>query len=416
MKILHLSSYDFGGAANAAIRLHEGLLAAGLESRFACKTVSQVRNGIVPVLKEKGDLLKKSATRIDFHLARLLHPGVRPVLPFPRMSGGGMRALDRYVPDLINLHWVEHNFITPADLRKLVARRIPMVWTLHDMAPLSGGFSYREAGGLPPAALGPLCCPGSRLRQSSRILAERTRALAGADLTIVSPSRWLAAEAAHSPVFERFPVHVIPYGIDTDVFRPLDKMDSRDRWDVPRNAKVILFGADTFDDPRKGISHLQAALESLSSQIPDLVVLGFGNRDFISDHFPGIETRSAGRVRDLTELASLYSAADVFVCPSREDNLPNTVIESLCCGTPVAGFEVGGLPDLVEQGRTGYLAPCYEPDELGAAIHRIIAAGTEEGGDLRNNCRKFAMDSLGLSGQAEAYHRLYKEILDRQIN
>jgi glycosyltransferase involved in cell wall biosynthesis len=376
------------------------------------KTVSREREGVFGVLKEGGDLLARQATRIDYHVARILHPRVRPVLPVPVLPGCGLRALEHAAADLVNLHWVEHHFITPRELAKLAGLGIPLVWTLHDMAPLAGGFSYREAAGLDLAPYGPLVYEGPRRGPSQHILDGRVAALKGANLTVIAPSEWLAEEARRSPVFRHMRIERIPYGIDTATFQPLDRAEARRRWNLPEETRVILFGADTFDDPRKGICHLQRAVESLASHLAGgrPLLLGFGNRQALEPDLFAIESRGVGRIDDARDLVSLYSAADVFVCPSREDNLPNTMIESLACGTPVVGFQVGGLPDFVRNHQTGILAKPYDTEELGRGIRTLLELPAAESAAMRDRCRSLATQGLGLAKQATAYLAIYREL------
>ncbi len=415
MKILHLCTYDTGGAANAALRLHEGLKRLGQESVFASRTTAVAAPDRVAVIKPQGDWIARQAPRIEYHLARLLFPMVRPVLTRGLLPGFGLRAMEVVQPDIVNLHWVDHGMISTRDLARLAASGIPLVWTLHDMVPLTGGFGYREVVGLQPAALGPLTCGGTRAAASRALLDRRRQALESAHLTVVAPSHWLAEEARRSPVFEKHRVVHIPYGIDTSVFLPLNREAARNRWNLPQDARVILFGADTFDDTRKGMHHLKAALARMNPP-PDgqpLLLVGFGNRaDLKPDDFP-IPVQGLGRLSSAEDIAMLYSAADVFVCPSREDNLPNTMVESLACGTPVTGFQVGGLMDLVLEGITGSLARCYDEAGLACALEQVLYAAPEKRAEMRYACRHLAEFRLNLGHQATGYEAIYRDMLSK---
>jgi glycosyltransferase involved in cell wall biosynthesis len=176
---------------------------------------------------------------------------------------------------------------------------------------------------------------------------------------------------------------------------------------------VILFGADTFDDPRKGMHHLKAALAQMNPP-PDgrpLLLVGFGNRaELKPDDFP-LPVKGLGRLSSAEDIAMLYAAADVFVCPSREDNLPNTMVESLACGTPVTGFQVGGLMDLVHEGTTGSLAPCYDEAGLARSLERILYTSPDRQAEMRHACRDLAESRLTLGHQAASYESLYRDLL-----
>lgn len=413
MKVLHLCTYDVGGAANAALRLHDGLLEKGIESRFASKRSTVPGPGRFGVVGKRWDWLAANSPRIEFHLARLLHFRVRPVITRDYLPGCGLRALEGAKPDIVHLHWVAHGFIRAKDLTTIRKLGIPMVWTLHDMSPLAGGFGFRESVGLPPAALGPLVCPDARQQASAGIIAEREKALAEADLTVVAPSRWLADESRGSPVFRKHRIEVIPYGIDTGSFAPELRDKARIRWRIDGGTRVILFGADTFEDSRKGIHHLKAALTTLAGRkdCPPLLVIGFGNREELrQEDFP-VPVRGVGRLSDPADIAELYAASDVFACPSREDNFPNTMVESLACGTPVVGFEIGGLPDMVVDGATGCLAKPYDETALAECLLAVISQDSGDREKMRANCRSLALERLTLSKQAEDYIAVYESML-----
>ena len=409
MRILHLNTYDKGGAANAAFRLHQGLLQEGVDSVFASKFSTFDSKAKISVLSSTFDFMERRSPQIEFHLSKFLHPFTRPVLVKNILPGCGMRAIHEVKPSIVHLHWIEHGLLNTRELARLAKSKIPLVWTLHDMAPVSGGFGYRESVNLPPDAYGSLVVEGSRSTLSRKIMDERADALKGANLTVAAPSAWLAEEARRSPVFKKHRVEHIPYGIDTVTFTPIDQTNARLKWNLPLNSKIILFGADTFEDSRKGIEHLKNALFKMPKEIDGqkLLLVGFGNIDKIpQDLFP-IPVIGVGRINSQTDLASLYSAADVFVCPSREDNLPNTMIESLACGIPVVGFRIGGLPDFVIPNLTGELASPYNETELAQAILLILNYTKDHQKEIKSNCVILSEKKLAIKNQSEKYKLLY---------
>jgi glycosyltransferase involved in cell wall biosynthesis len=407
MKVLHLCTYDSGGAANAALRLHDGLLALDTQSVFASKFMACPGANRMAVVRARGDFLARHAPRIEYQLARLLHPLTRPVLTRGFLPGCGLRAVESTGPDVVNLHWVEHGMVSVRDLARLKHRGIPIVWTLHDLSPLTGGFGYRESAGMAPVPFGPCVLPGRRQAASMGMLDARTDALRDANLVVVAPSAWMADEARRSPVFRRHRVEHVPYGINTALFRPMERQAARARWNLPLDRPVILFGADTFADHRKGVAHLQEALTSVVPALRPLepLLVGFGNSNPLNPDEFALPVVGLGRISGPEELAMLYSAADVFVCPSREDNLPNTIIESLACGTPVVGFRIGGIPDVVREGDTGYLADPYDSSMLGESIRLALGA------PLREKCRNYALKHLDAEIQARKYLDIYASII-----
>ena len=382
-----------------------------ISSVFASKWTTRDGRNRLAVAKGKLDWRANLYPRIDYHLARALKPRDEAVVTTGWLRGVGTRAVDAFKPDVLHLHWIDHGMLSIADLEMLSNSGIPIVWTLHDMAPAAGGFGFRESVGLSPSPFGPMTCQDSRRHGSESIIRRRTAALAKANLTVVAPSRWLGEEARRSPVFANHRIETIPYGIDTGKFRPVDRKDARGRWHLGMNEKVILFGADTFEDKRKGLHHLAAALGRTTVAKTGWRVVGFGNRQPIpDDRFP-IPATGVGRVQSSAELASLYSAADVFACPSREDNLPNTMLESLACGTPVVGFDVGGIPDFIRPGISGALAPRYDEGALAYNLCEILGQDTEAASSMRLACRNIAVEELALEHQASRYLEIYQEML-----
>ncbi len=189
--------------------------------------------------------------------------------------------------------------------------------------------------------------PGSQAQHDRRIEPSR--------LNVVAPSRWLSEEARGSAVLGRFEVQTVPYGLETDVFQPRDRTVIRNLLDIPLDARVILFLAEGLGNRRKGFDLLLTALEQLPLQENTFLIAVGGGSVEVTERLR-LPVRWLPPISNDRYLSFIYSAADVFVMASRADNLPNTVLESLSCGTPVAGFAVGGVPDLVDDGETGRLA------------------------------------------------------------
>jgi glycosyltransferase involved in cell wall biosynthesis len=213
-----------------------------------------------------------------------------------------------------------------------------------------------------------------------------------------------------SSLLSRYAVECIPNGINTDVFRPEDQEKARQKFGLPIHCHLVLFGATAADsDPRKGFDLLVRALASMPREVAGKPVVAavFGNKAPV--HIPNLEMplRSLGSVKGDDQLRLVYSAADVFAASSREDNLPNTVIESLSCGTPVVAFDIGGMPDMINSGRTGQLVPAFDTASFG------IALATELGADRatrRATCRKSVLERFDVVHQAEAYRRIYERV------
>jgi glycosyltransferase involved in cell wall biosynthesis len=202
-------------------------------------------------------------------------------------------------------------------------------------------------------------------------------------------------------------VSVVPYGVDTQVFAPRDPGFSREMLGVPRGARVVLFVAHSVENDRKGFRTLRGALDGLRGQ-DDLFLLSLGKgAPSVPDD---VAHRHLGFVTEDRYLSAVYSAADVFVVPSHQDNLPATVLESLACGTPVVGSQVGGIPEMVRPGETGALVPDGEPDALAEGIRGLLRDGVGIK-RVRDRCREVAVEEYPLDLQARRYADLYRDLL-----
>jgi glycosyltransferase involved in cell wall biosynthesis len=213
---------------------------------------------------------------------------------------------------------------------------------------------------------------------------------------------------ARSSLFKGRRIEVIPNGLDTDAFKPIPRDIARDYLSVARDHPVVLFGAEWLPDPRKGGDLLCQALAGLERPC---TLLTFGGGRLPLNGAPQVTLRSLGNLSDAASLALAYSAADVFVCPSRQDNLPNTVAEALACGTPCVAFNINGLPDMIEHRRTGWLARPFDPSDLGAGIQWVTAQPDQAA--LRDAARRKALTDYSLEIMTKRYCDLYAELLGR---
>ena len=417
LSVVQLSTYDVvGGAARAAYRLHDGLKNAGVRSQMICRG------------KRSGDSAVTACGPQSYYQEILLRLRCLPTALEQRRlrrstkPGGFLLSSDRSemrerilahvrTPDIIHLHWVCYLFDMPTVL-PVLAKIAPLVWTLHDMNPFSGACHY--AGDCTGYLRSCGACPqiGScRERDVTRRIWERKsrtfERIPPERLHIVTPSRWLATCARASALLARYPVTVIPYGVDTDAFHPADRDASRQVFGVPADAPVVVLVADALHLLGKGAQLLAEAIRIVQRRLPvRLVTIGRECPDF-----PGIERHQhLGYVAETARLASAYACADVFVCPSLEDNLPNTVLEAMACGVPVVAFDTGGLPDMVRHEATGLLAPPGDVDALAASVGRLLQDESARRSFSRK-AREVAEQEYPLQRQAECYLDLYRQLL-----
>ena len=417
MKVLMLNTYDeHGGAAKAAFRLNRGMHAIGIDSHL----LVQAKTGNAAEVSGATNPVRKIFYGIRTFLGTVpvrMYPK-KPVNNFtPAMMPDCLaREITRFAPDVAHLHWIGAGFMRVETLQKI---RIPLVWTLHDSWAFTGGCHmpydctrYRENCG---------SCPilGSQRREdlSWRVLQRKNKAWCGLNLTVVTPSRWLANCARKSSLFRDRRIEVIPNGIDLSIFKPTPKQRARDLLELPRNKKLILFGGiNSTSDPNKGFQFLLPALKNLSSRSrkQDIELLVFGSS------VPGkplefnMRISYLGRLQDESSLALLYSAADLLVVPSRQENLPNTILESMACGTPCVAFNQGGIPEIIDHGLNGYLANPFDQEDLAHGIGSLLGDDRLRQ-SMAINARQKVKADFSLQTAVRRYGDLYGELLSGGI-
>jgi len=393
MKILHINTKDIrGGAAIAAYRLHQGLLNEGIESKLLVQEkYSDDSNVIGPKTKfgKLGASIKHEFEKIPFKLFSTREKGPWTANLYPSFL---LKQIDQLDPDIIHLHLLTNSMLSIYEMGKI---KKPLVWTMHDMWPFSGGFHYSNDY---------INHDGSSI--SKIILGVKKRYWKNLNINLVSPSKWLADLAQKSDLFIKEQVEVIQNPIDQKIFRQHDKLKAREIVGLEPDEKVILFGAvKATTDKRKGYDHLKLALEIFSeinnSWKVRLVIFG-ASRPVEEPYFPFPSTY-LGRLYDQTTLSLLYSAADVVLVPSMLDNYPNVILESLACGTPVVAFNVGGIPEMINHKENGFLAEPFSPDDLSEGIQWCMSAFDHRHAQL--------LSDHSLSTGAQNYNKLYKKLV-----
>jgi len=408
-----LSTNDFeGGAAHAVYRLHRALQAGGIDSRLAVSrkytddaTVVTVRGGrLGGILSMLGPVLEAGILR--FHRRRKKAAWWPSLLRFLRPED--LPLVRR--ADLVLLTWV-CGFLHPKSVGAILRTSKPVVWRLSDMWPFTGGCHYSGGCERYKASCGRCPLLGSRVEHdlSRLVWSSKRRHWDTGNLTLVSPSQWLAGCALRSTLFRDCRVEVIPTGVDTTRFRPVPRRTARSLLGLPQGRDLVLFGAaDPGADPRKGGHLLPEIFEALRrrGRADSMGLVTFGT--WVSPREVGVETIAVGKLRDDPSLALLYSACDVFVAPYMEDNLPNTIIESLACGTPAVAFRVGGVPELIVHEKNGYLAAPFDTEDMARGIRFVLDSDRQT---MRKRTRREAERNFSLKRCAERYISLFRELL-----
>ncbi|MCR4853250.1 MAG: glycosyltransferase family 4 protein [Prevotella sp.] len=287
--------------------------------------------------------------------------------------------------DVVHLHWVNQGMLSLKDIRRILDSGKRVVWTMHDMWPATAichlTMECRQF------TTGCCRCPylpggGSDNDLSAKTWRRKQKMLEGRQITFVACSEWLASEARESALLKGQRVVSIPNPIDTSIFRPADKVASRQKLGLPTDMKLILFVSQRVTNRNKGMDYLAKACESICEHQPQLaqqtalVVLG-GHAEEVKSTFP-MKVFPQGYVSDPRRIAALYNASDLFVLPSLSENLPNTIMEAMACGVPCVGFRTGGIPEMIDHKKNGYVANYRDADDLANGLTWVLSEADAE--------------------------------------
>ena len=406
MKPLLIAESDIaGGAARSTYRLHQSLRTIGVNSQVLVRSKLSVDAAVIKYETPQTKLGPSlNGLPLNFYPKRdrsiMFSPQWFPDPIAPKVA--------QISPDVISLHWVCNGYLQIETLAKF---NKPIVWTIHDMWAFTGGCHYNQECDRYTDSCG--ACPqlGSSNNQDlSRLVWQRkAKAWKNLNLTIVSPSSWLAKCAQASSLFGQLRVEVIPYGLDTSMYQPIDRQVARKILGLPTDKQLVLCATS---DHRKGFHLLCPAIQSLSKSgwqdKIELVIFGPSQPDSQTD--VGVKLHYLGKFSDDISLQLIYAAADVFIAPSIQDNLPNTVMEAIACGTPCVAFNIGGMPDMIEHQQNGYLAEPYRVDDLAQGIAWVLE-NPERHQKLCFRAREKTEKEFTLEDQGYRYLSLFNEIL-----
>lgn len=414
LKILHISTSDVGGgAARAAFRINAAQAKAGLDSRLVVLRQREPHPLLLQPLGHFGSLMPQVKSLISQRLLQWQKTSNQTLHSINLFSSGMAEWINNSDADIVNLHWVGNEMLSIAEIGKI---RKPLCWTMHDMWPFSGTEHYDDLINPQRYKTGytknnrPAGYSGPDL--DAWTWRRKQKAWANTRFNLISPSHWLADCTRSSALLSHHPVQVIPNPVDLTVFRPHDRQLARRILGLREDRRYILFGAvGCTSDKRKGFQLLQPAIQVLihaTQHATDTEILIFGANTPQNPPELGLKTHYLGAFHDEISLSLLYSAADVFVAPSMQDNFPNTLVEAMACGTPCVAFKIGGIPDLITPGKTGFMAAPFDACSLSNAI---IQALQLQPYSARENIRDFAESTFSEEIVANQYLDLYKKIL-----
>ncbi len=414
MKVLLINTSDRnGGAAVAANRLLQALVSNNINAQLLVRDKITNDKNVITINHTKITRFCNYMRFVSERLAILINNGFSKDNLFQVSIANTGTDITKHPAfleaDVIHLHWINQGFLSLNDVRKIVLSGKPVVWTMHDMWCFTGICHY--AGDCINFEERCESCPLHRdFFIKMALIAQEAKAKIG-KITYVGCSNWIASEASKSALLSKRQIHNIPNPINTSIYSPIDKNEAQKRLGLDPNKRYILFGAAKITDPRKGAIYLKTALEILLSKSPEklkdveLLLLG-GRKSDIATFFP-IQIRDLGYQNNEKQIATIYSAANIFVIPSLEDNLPNTVMEALACGTPCVGFDTGGIPEMIDHLQTGYLASFESAEDLAEGILWALDQGIE----TTNHCVEFVNRNYAQDLVAQQYIKLYNRIL-----
>jgi glycosyltransferase involved in cell wall biosynthesis len=419
MNILHFSTLNRGGAAQAAYRFHKHLHESGVRSIF-CVNIKEI---------DDDSILEVNSFKYDYHKNILFQRiedrlGVydpkycyydrgRYSIQKSEKIISQLQGLD-FVPDAIVLHWIS-KFVDLKVIRDLQKQyNVPVFWYMMDMAPFTGGchFAWECPGYMSDCT----DCPATRAfyvrGKSRRLLGRKKRLSEEMGMEILSPATWLSEQAKRSSLYGAHPVHLLPLGINADVFRPKDKRTMRKRFGLPLDKKIVFFGTSNIDDQRKGYAYLREALRFLERHYSGsgCIIVTAGNAKNAESLFSGIslDHYHIGYLAGDEALSDGYGIADVFVSPSIEDSGPMMVNEALLCGIPVVSFDIGIALDVVIDDVTGFRVPIRESEKLAYGIMKVLNLSDDKYEQMAADCRRVSENFFSVQSQIDSFKSIVK--------
>lgn len=404
MKIVQVQiSTQYTG--RAALRLHRAFIKNNIDS-----TIITLRSAINDDEKiiQKG----KSATIIS-RIDNIIKPCfIRNTLnqfgPFSYpVLGSNISTMDVMKnADIIYIHWALGGFLNLTSFEQIAKLGKPVIFFMHDMWNITGGCHHSfTCEKYKSHCYDCQIFSTEKVKDLSYKEFDKKREFYSnfTNLFFVSPSRWLYDCAKQSALTKDKPIFHIPNILDNTFYKPLDKNSIKQIFNIPINEKVLAFGAMSIDSPFKGWAYLLEALKILSldadfSEIT-IMIFGSGYKKEIADQIP-FKTIFTGHLNDEYSTILIYNAADVFIAPSLADNLPTTVLESLSCGTPVVGFDVGGIPDMIQHKKNGYLAKYKDAEDLTNGIKYCLI----------NEMKGYSLEGFGTNFIINKHVELWSQI------
>lgn len=421
LKVVHLNTYDGnGGAGRACMRLNRALLSQNIDSKII---VHYKFGNNANISTFNRSIIQKSYTAAAIIFERILakrflKPDSRTPFSFTWFGRSVIKHPDVKTADIIHLHWVNHGFLDPKHIAEIKKLGKPVVWTFHDSNAFTGGCHVRytctnyqqECGNCP------LLINSGEDDISHRIWQQKNKAYRQLDFNVVAPSSWMQASVLSSSLMHGKAISQIPNTLETDIFKPVDKTEAKRQAGLPTDKFIFLSGfMPSRKDLHKGTQYLLESMELLKQRLgadaDQIELVVFGNRGTEAVPEFSFKTSFLGTINNDEKLALHYAAADAFLIPSLEDNLPYTVMESLSCGTPVVAFTTGGIPDMVRHEYNGYLATYRSSESFADGMEWMIKHPEKE--KLNQQARETILERFSEEVIAKKHMEVYNRLLSK---
>lgn len=419
MRVIHLNTYDGnGGAGRASYRLNNALKKAGVNSDLFTYIKLGKRDDIHALYPKPLDKFFATLRILaERYLPRFYEKDLKVPFSLSFFGKDIHKHPELLKADIIHLHWINHGFLNPSDLAKLALLNKPIVWTMHDSNVFTGGCHVRFdcQNYLNHCGFCPLLKDPEADDISHKTWDRKNHAYQKLNANFIAPSKWLATAAMASGLLKDKPVSNIANTLETEIFKPADKQKAKVSLGLKPDDFILLTGfMPSKKDAHKGTSYLVDAIDLWIAENPAIadkaILVVFGNK---SSQLPPpfkIQVKFLGTISNDERLAVAYAAADVFLTTSLDDNLPNTVMESLACGTPVISFETGGIPDMVEHLHNGFLAKYKDSGDFMQGLNWVYNHTDRR--TLNENAREKVMKQFSEQTIAEAHLKLYQSLLN----
>lgn len=415
MRVLIINTSErIGGAAIAARRLMEALKGSGIKAKMLVRDKQTGQVTVVQLRKSWRQIWNFVWERIVIWKANSFKKHNLFAVDIAN-AGTDITSLPEFrQADVIHLHWINQGMLSLKNIRKIIQSGKPVVWTMHDMWPVTGICHHAGDCTLYRTQCHdcPLLYHGHRHDLSYKVFEKKLRLYRKADITFVACSQWLEGLARQSALTAGHTVTNIPNPINTNLFHPTDKGAARRKLNLPPDKRLLLFSSMKITDKKKGIDYLVEACRILSERHAELcsqlavVVAGRESQQYASLFpFPVYCLDYMGEEKDI---AAVYNAVDLFVTPSLQENLPNTIMEAMSCGIPCVGFCVGGIPQMIDHLHNGYVASYRSAEDLANGICWSLTEGDYQ--SLSTEARRKVLSTYAERVVAMKYIGIYNRI------